>query len=273
MSMVSMAIQTTYGGQPGTRKRGQRNREEYVKSVKAVENLEPDCALVYSGYPKDKTLVRKPMQTKSVITLNRDYEASNSVVGDIAVTPLGGSTTTTSLTATVFSSTHAAMMEAIAVKIRAITGIKSCTVDATARTFTIIASGDRTVVASNFVTTLGTNQATYTYTAGSDDTIDGFATNRDTEPNDDGYTYETGDTVLMMVRGNVSAIVGADITTESSLFARFAAGVGTNEHRGVIEVAAGSSPVVAVALPSGIKVQTGATDGNIADIELNLTGA
>jgi len=270
---MATEIQTTYGSSPATRKRGQINHSNFLKSVKAVENLEPDVALVYSGYPRDKTKVRKPMQTKFVVKASVDLVASNSTVGDITITPLGGSATTTSLTATVFATSHADTMEAIAVKIRAVSGVLSCTVDATARTWTIIASGDRAVSAANFVTTGGAGQPTYTYTAGSADEIVGFATKKDNEATDSGYCYETGDTLRMMVRGGVSVLTGATVTTETALHARFAAGGGTNEHRGVIEDVAGTSPVVALALPSGIKAETGASADGIIDLELNLVAA
>lgn len=266
-----MSIQTTYGASPATRKRGQQTRTaKYIKSVKAVESLEADCALVYSGYPADKTLVRKPMQTQYTITMSRDYEALNSTVGDIVVTPLGGEATTTSLTATVYASSHAATMEAIAVKIRAVTGIKSCTVDATARTFTIIASGDRDVSASGFTTTLGTNQATYTYAAGSADEIAGIATNRDAEPDDDGYTYLENDTVKMLINGGVSVLAEEEVTTESTVYFRFA---GTG--RGLLRDTAGSAPIVAAPFAGNgfIEIQTGAAADGLADLEVNLAGA
>lgn len=275
---MATEIQTTYGGQPGRRKRGQLTRfvqSENIKSVKAVENLEPDAALVYSGYPADKTLVRKPMQTKFVVQASRDLEASNSTVGNILITPLGGNTDTTPLTATVYGTSHAATMEAIAVKIRAVTGVRSCTVDATARTWTIIASGDRAVSASGFTTTLGSNQATYTYTAGSADQIAGWTVNRDTEPNDNGYCYEAGDTVKMLTDGGVAVVAEEEVTTASTPHIRFVDDDGTNEHRGSLRASAGSSPVVAmpVSVNGNVGIQTGATAGSIADIEIKVAAA
>lgn len=270
-----MSIQSTYGDAPARAKRGQIQRREYLNGrFAALEDLEPDVAVVYGGYPLNKEQIRKPMQTKFVIKANADFVSSNSTVGDITLTPLGGSPTTTSLTATVYSSSHDITGQAINTKIAAITGVRSSTWDATARTWTIITNGDIAVSAANFVTTLGSGgPSSYTYTAGSADTFAGFTTNIDKEPDDDGFCYKQGDTVKVLQRGRVSVVVEEAVTGSSDLFARFADDTGANEHRGVVRASAGSSPVVAMALGSQTGVYTAASADGIADLEINHLGA
>lgn len=268
-----MTIQTTYGGAPERARRGQIQRYEYIKGeMIALENLEPDVEVVYGGNPAEKNKIRKRMQTQNVLQADINLEASNSTVGTVTVTGLDGTATETVLTPTVYASSHADTLAAIAAKIAAIDGVKSATADATAKTITILADGDYHIDLSAFATTLGSNQAEWSYAPGSADKTAGFVTNLDSEPNDDGYAYLAGDTVKVMIRGRVSVLAAEAITTADTLRARFRKGNGINEHRGVLCTTEGD-PAVAAALSPDIALQTPAGAGGIADLELNLIGA
>jgi hypothetical protein len=265
-------IQTTYGSAPDRAKRGQIQRREYLNGrFTAIEDLEPDVAVVYAGYPLNKEQIRKPMQTKFTTTASIPLEASNSTVGTVTLTPLGGEASATNLTATVYGSSSALTLAAIAAKIAAIEGILSAEVSG--NSIIVIAEGDIDVALSGFTTTLGSNQAEWSYEADSADTFAGFTTNIDKEPDDDGYCYKAGDTVKVLQRGRVSAVVEEAVNGNSALHARFAAGSGTNEHRGVVRASAGSGPVVAMPLGSQAGCYLAAGADEIADLEVNHLGA
>ncbi len=265
-------IQTTYGSAPDRAKRGQIQRKEYLNGrFTAIEAMEPDVAAVFAGYPLNKEQIRKPMQTKFIATASGDLATSHSTVGTVTLTPLGGEAAATNLTATVFDSTHALTMAAIAAKIADIDGVLSAEVSG--RSLIVIAQGDIAIALSGFTTTLGSGQPTWSYAAGSADTFAGFTTNIDKEPDDDGYCYKAGDTVKLLQRGRVSAVVEEAVNGNSSLHARFAAGNGTNEHRGVVRASAGSSPVVAMPLGSQAGCYLAAGADEIADLEVNHLGA
>lgn len=268
-----MSVQTTYGSNPDRAKRGQIQRKEWLNGrFEALEKLPPDAAVVFGDYPLNKEKLRLPMQTKFTATASIPLEASNSTVGTVTVTPLGGEAAATNLTATVYASSHAATMAAIAAKIAAVDGILSAEVDG--NDIIVIGEGNVDIALSGFTTTLGSNQAEWSYTAGCADTFAGMTTNIDKEPDDEGYCYQAGDTVKTLQRGRVSAVVEEAVTGSSAPHARFAAGNGTNEHRGVLRASAGSGPVVAFPLPTNqIGFYTSASADGIADVEVNHLGA
>ena len=211
------------------------------------------------------------MQTQYTLTFSADLITGNTVNGDVKVTPLGGTLTTTNLTATPFNTNHLTTMNDLAVKIAAVTGIRSATVTGTNnRDIVVLANGDFDIELANFVVTGGASQATASYTAGSDDTIEGISQRTYTEQPDSNNDvfYESGDTLIMVRKGGIASLTEETLATNTTLFTRFAAGTGANQHRGVFRATAGSAPVLATPV-TGIEIEAGATAHNVAKFVIN----
>lgn len=268
-----MGIQSTYGGTPKKWSNGFPTREPDpfdIKGVTLVEKAQLGVALVYAGTGPDRSTVRKPQQNSAVITVSADFIASNSTVGNITVTTLAGVATTTTLSATVYATSHAVTIAAIATKIAAISGILSAT--ASGDTITVVASGDNAVTAASFVTTLGSSQPTFTYTAGSVDKVAGFLMRKDDEPHSDGIYFDAGTQVKMLCKGGLACLSEETLTPASTLYTRFADGGAGGDYRGILRASAGTSPAVAMAVTGDgrFTVEEGAAAGSESNIEFSV---
>ncbi len=151
-------------------------------------------------------MARLPRLNQVVLTVSTDLIAANSTI----VTVDGHATT-----ATVYASSHAATMEAIAVKVRLLAGVVSCVVAGDTLTITT----DDTDVVSSAVTTLGSSQPTWTAGAPiSVDTVKGitvYVAKQNTLPTPStpsaSIAYESGDGMTTMKRGVVAAVIDPEL--------------------------------------------------------------
>ncbi len=148
---------------------------------------------------------RLPRLNQVVLTGSGDLGASNSTI----VTVDGNATT-----ATVYASSHAATMAAIAVKVRLLTGVKSCTVSGDTLTITT----DDTDVVASAATTGGSAVTWSAGTAVTVDTVKGITCYVPGEMSlptpstpSAALAYQSGDGMTTMKTGVVAAVLDPNL--------------------------------------------------------------
>jgi len=142
---------------------------KFSASLKAMEQV--GLGLGLAKFKGKDNACRLPIADLAGGTASADLSSSNSTVVTITVTKFGGQAVTTSTSATVYATSHAATMAAIAAKVAAIDGIASCTVTGGAnRTLTITAE-DNVALSGLTITTTGGSAVTWSYTYDTNDSL------------------------------------------------------------------------------------------------------
>ncbi len=176
----------------------------------------------------DPTMCRLPFVTSATLTESIAQVASNSTTGTVNVTSLVAgvpTTVSTNVGPVVYATSDADTLAAIAAAIAAVPGVASATVSGSV--ITANANNDVSITLTNFVTTGGASQPTWTsaYTCG--DLWVGVSLFKPTAENDldtGVASYEIGDPVSVLALG--SAFVTAEVAVKPGdpVYVRFAVG-------------------------------------------------
>lgn len=233
--------------------------EREVLSYKAEEAIPFGRGLARSANTAARG-ARLPLLNQIDLVFSADLVSSNSVAGTV---------NGTALTATVYATSHAATMAAIATKIEAIDGVASATVGgANDRTITVLAEDGTAISASGFVVTLGASQATVTQTNTTTDVFQGVSgAKANVEQAADGTVqYAQEDAVNVVTKGRVYVLVDQTVTPTDTPYVRYTAGAG-NSVRGSFRKDADTDKAV---VASRCRFLEGATAGGFALLEVNL---
>lgn len=149
--------------------------------------------------------VRVPALNVTILSIDADLIASNSTIATVN----GDSTT-----ATVFATSHAATLAAIAVKIALLPDVDTAVVGPGARDITITGL-DGIAVSASAVTTLGVSQGTWTQAQSSGDVFRGISVHQHVEQSTAGVqdaAYRNMDTVGVLSQGALWTMVEPSAT-------------------------------------------------------------
>lgn len=202
-----------------------------VETRRALEKIPFGRAVVVGDAAPGKD-VRLPMINTIALAASVELVASNSTVMTVNVTTIDSSgnrtTTSTTLTATVYATSHAATMAAIAVKLDAVSGVATAAVNGSDdNIIDVVAADDTEITISALATTGGGGQPTWTATESTTDTFAGVALLKAaTEQDADGVAqYTRGRAMSVLTRGTVYVVAEAAIAGPTdSVFARFKVG-------------------------------------------------
>lgn len=221
-------------------------------------------------------LYRLPKFNSLTLTLSGDLTSGN-FTGTLRTTNLAGTNEDTAIS-TAFNSDHDTTMDDIIADLNAITDVTATLPESsgTNRVILITVAGDKSLdslvdFAASGITIAEANSSTDASKIAGISRID-----RTKEKNLDGKTtLKAGDDVGVVIFGRVYMDAETAVSKSDTLYTRFSgvADATDYENRGNLRNAAGSAPVLAIALPSGFSVHENASAaGEMAVIEINRKG-
>ena len=229
---------------------------DYVVSGPAASAIEFGYGVISSS--QKSSGARVPARNKAVITFSADLVASNTINGSINGTAIAQVTYATS-----HSNTMSLIKTAIETVLTALGLTGTVTKDDTARTLTILLTGSETtsLLLTSWAVTNGGSQATTTLSHTTDGFLRGVALHTHKNKRaDNTHGYEATEVVSILRRGRVWVPV-----TET---------VAENDDAYVVLATSGSEGKFCKTstgnLATGGKFVTGATSGNLAQVEINL---
>lgn len=209
-----------------------------VETRRALEKIPFGRAVVRGNAAPGKD-VRLPMINRVTLAASIELVAANSTVCTVNVTTIDANgdrtTTSTTIAAEVYATSHAATMAALAVKIDAVAGVASATVNGSDdNKIDIVAASDTEVTISALATTGGAGQPTWTATDTSADAFAGVALHKpNTEQDANGVAqYTVGRAVNVLTAGTVYVYAEAAITGGDDVYTRYKVGAaGTKQGR------------------------------------------
>ena len=274
--MVSIATQTTYPGNPRAGAAGMpADASTRISDTAAAgeAGIKAGTFLVYCVANANRKQVRNPQVNRLTLLQSGDFASGKTYAGTLRITNLDGTYTDYAISQG-FTTDHATSADALLAAFNGITGITAVFTDgSTKRSIRLTVAGDKSLSSPVDFTLTG---LTVTETQASTDVICGVAGIDETteRATDETVSYGLGASVPIMRFGKVFMDAETAMALSDTVYARIDAGASTFQGRGYLRNAAGSSPVVAIAVAGNVKVFTPTSAAaQTAVVELNLIGA